>query len=160
MQIWSALASSLHLLSLAIGFSGILLRTLAFRGLSQDLENSQWRSLLFWGDNLWGMAALSWIGSGLWRLLGGIEKPTVWYMNHHLFWLKMLVFAIVFLLELAPMIYLIRARIAVSKGDWQPEIADIKRFGQISQIEVFLIIIMVLLASAMARGLAYSLSAT
>lgn len=59
--------------------------------------------------------------TGLMRAFGGYEKGTDYYLHQPLFHLKMTLFVIILLLELAPMITLIKWRIALGRGaaiDW------------------------------------------
>ncbi len=155
MTFWPALASALHLLSLALGLGGIVLRAVAFSELAKDPDNPQWRARLFLGDNLWGLAALFWIGSGLWRLLGGLEKPTLWYLNYGVFWGKMALFGLIFALEMPPMISLIKARILSAKQPWQPPVALLQRYALFSRIEAGLTVSIVFVAALMAHGWQY-----
>ncbi len=111
---WSAaLASYLHLLSLAIGLPAIFLRWRALAGGPTTPERAA-RALV--ADNVWGISALTWIGSGLWRALGGTDKPWAFYAEHDLFWTKMTVLAVTGALELAPMVVLIGWRVAAARG--------------------------------------------
>lgn len=155
MTFWPALASALHLLSLALGLGGIVLRAVAFSELAKDPDNSQWKARLFLGDNLWGLAALFWISSGLWRLLGGLEKPTLWYLSYGIFWGKMALFGLIFGLELPPMITLIKARSQAEKQPWQPSVDLLKRYALFSRIQVGLTVAMVFVAALMAHGWKY-----
>jgi len=106
-----ALLSAIHLLTLALGLGAIVARG---RALARPLDESGWSRLLA-ADNLWGVAALLWITSGVGRVfLGGRE--TSFYTRNGFFWLKMALFGIVFALELTPMITFVRVRIARSRS--------------------------------------------
>jgi uncharacterized membrane protein len=70
----------------------------------------------FAADTLWGVAALLWIGSGLWRYLAGTEKSTEYYNRNHFFLAKMTLLAAILLLELWPMVKLVRGRTALRRG--------------------------------------------
>lgn len=68
----AALISSLHLLALAIGLPAVFLRGRALKG---PLDADGLRRLLA-ADNVWGIAAVLWIATGLLRAFGGLEKGT------------------------------------------------------------------------------------
>jgi len=106
---------------------------------------------VFFADNLYGIAILLWIGTGLWRAFGGLEKGTVHYLQSTAFWLKMTAFGLVFLLELYPMIKLFRWRIDLKKGR-EPDVARTALMARLTYAELAGLAIMVLLATAMARG--------
>jgi putative membrane protein len=142
------IAASLHLLALGIGLGSVWARGRALRLLPSEPAIRQ----VFLADTLWGFAAVLWISTGLWRLLGGLEKPTNYYLGNHIFLAKMALLAIVLLLELLPMITLIRWRAAFAKG--RP--VDSRRaplLARISFIQAGLVALMVLAATAMARGM-------
>ena len=106
-------------------------------------------------DNWWGIAAFLWISTGLWRLLGSLEKSTGYYMHSRAFYVKMALFGLVFLLELWPMMTLIRWRAAQRKGTLPPvaELAPIgKRIARISDVQTLLLLGIVIAAVMMARG--------
>jgi putative membrane protein len=135
--------SAVHLLALGVGLGAVYARGRAFR--ARDLEAA------FHADNWWGIASLLWLGSGLYRAFGGIEKGSAYYLANHYFHAKMGLFLLVVLLELWPMVTLIRLRIQKSKGAAvDPEILG--RFVRINDLEVIGVVILPFLAAAMARG--------
>jgi putative membrane protein len=106
---------------------------------------------VFYADTWWGLAAVIWIATGLWRLLGGLEKGTDYYLHNYLFWVKMGCLGLILILEIAPMTGLIRWRIKAARG----EVVDTSRairFAAISMIQTALVVLMVLAATGMARG--------
>jgi putative membrane protein len=136
-----------HLLGFGIGLGSSWARARCFRG---PLDGPGLRRL-FAADSWWGVSAVVLIGSGLWRLLASIEKPTGYYLHNHVFWLKMTALVAILLLELWPMMALIRWRAAVAKG--QPvDTRPAMRFAAISYAQVGFLIVMVAAATAMARG--------
>jgi putative membrane protein len=138
----SAIFSALHVLALGIGLGAIVLRA---RALGRHDLPAALRA-----DNAWGASALLWLGSGLARAFGGLEKGTDWYLQNHMFWLKMALFLGVLLLELVPMVTLVRWRMGRGAvGD--PATMD--RFARLSRIEVALTVAIPFVAAAMARGL-------
>jgi putative membrane protein len=142
------LLASLHLLGLGIGLGAVWVRG---RGLSGPLDAAALRRV-FIADSMWGLAALLWIGTGLWRLLGGTEKPTAYYLHNHVFMTKMALLALVLVLEAWPMTALIRWRVRVGRGEL-PDTRAAPRLARISFIQAGLVALMVFAATAMARGL-------
>lgn len=142
--------ASLHLLVLPLGLSAVWLRGRALRRTRDAVDLPS----VFVADNLWGIAALLWIVTGLARLLGGFEKATSYYLHDSMFQLKMGVFLVIFLLEIWPMATLIRWRLALHRGQ-VPNLAAAGTFGWISFVETGLLIVMVVAATAVARGFLY-----
>lgn len=66
-------------------------------------------------------------------------------------WIATALLILILLLELAPMITLIRWRVRVAHHE-QPDTRLAKRFAMISRVEAGLVVLMVLAATAMARG--------
>jgi len=142
------LAASLHLLALGIGLGAVWARGRALRS-SLDAENLR---QVFFADTFWGLAAVLWISTGLWRLLAGLEKGTGYYLQNHLFLTKMALLGLVLLLEIRPMITLIRWRKTVSRGE-APDTRAAPLLARISFVQAWLIVLMVFAAAAMARGM-------
>ena len=145
---WSLAA--LHLLAFGIGVAAIVTRASALRALT----DSRGLGRVFSADNWWGLAALLWIGTGLARLLLGTEKPTAYYTASPLFWTKMGLFALVFSLELFPMVTLIQWRMALRRGE-TPTTRSAGRLASISWLELFLVIAILVLATGLARGVPF-----
>lgn len=142
------IVASIHLLGLGLGLGAIWSRTRALKGLP-DPKNLQ-RAL--YADTLWGIAALLWITTGLARAFGGLEKGSAYYLSNDAFLIKMALLGLVLLLEVWPMVTLIRWRIQLARGETintQPA----SRFALISLAQTILVIAMVFAASAMARGI-------
>jgi len=142
------LAASLHLLALGIGLGAVWARA---RALRSSLDARSLRQVFF-ADTLWGLAAVLWISTGLWRLLAGLEKGTGYYLQNHLFLTKMALLALVLLLEIRPMITLIGWRRTVSRGE-APDTRAAPLLARISFVQAWLIVLMVFAAAAMARGM-------
>jgi putative membrane protein len=108
---------------------------------------------VFYADNLWGIAALLWISTGLVRAFAGLEKGTDYYLANNVFWIKMGLLALVLLLEVWPASTWVRWRIRLARGqaiDIDP--GRVNLFANISIIQAVLIVAMVFAATAMARG--------
>lgn len=104
---------------------------------------------------MWGIAAGLWIATGLWRWLGSTEKAVGYYTANHFFLGKMGLLAVILLLELLPMITLIRWRVALGRGEAPETVyqsAAARRIAIISHVQALLVVIMVFFATAMARG--------
>ena len=103
-------------------------------------------------DVWWGVAAILWVASGLWRLLAGTEKPTAYYLENHAFWTKMALFAAILVLESTPIVTLGAWRRQVARGE-TPDLHKALGIARTSYVQALLVILMVLAATAMARGL-------
>lgn len=141
------LLAAFHLLAFGIGLGAIWVRARALQGVPE--EGCVRRVLR--ADSWWGVAALLWLATGLPRLLMGTEKPTAYYLANHLFWLKMALFLLVFLLELGPMLGFIRWRNALRQGK-APDTTLAPRWALISRVEIGLVLVLLFVATAMARG--------
>jgi putative membrane protein len=106
---------------------------------------------VFYADTWWGVAAVLWISTGLLRAFGGLEKGGSYYLHNHLFWTKMGLLAAILVLELQPMIALIQWRRQIGRGE-VPDTRAASRFARISVLQATLVVLMVLAATAMARG--------
>jgi putative membrane protein len=144
----SALLSALHLLALAVGLPSVFFRG---RALAGPLDEAGLRRL-FAADSAWGIAALLWIGTGLARAFGGLEKGTQFYLASPLFWVKMALLAGILVLELTPMITIMRWRLAHQRGRI-PDTTNARRLYLINHAQMGLVILMVFAASFMARGI-------
>ena len=142
--------ASLHLLALGIGLGAVWARA---RGLREPIDRASLRRA-FAADGWWGFAAALWISTGVWRLIAATEKPTTYYMHNHVFFMKMGFLVLILLLEIWPMITLIRWRAASRRGSLVPErLADKARhIRSISYFQALLVVCMVVAAAAMARG--------
>jgi len=144
--------AGLHLLGLGVGLGAVWARG---RALTSRLDPAGLRSV-FLADNFWALAAALWLGTGLWRLLAGLEKDTTYYFHNHMFLGKMAFFAIILALEIMPMITLIGWRRQMARGE-QPDTSGARRLARISFAQAGIVIVMVFLAAAMARGYGASL---
>ena len=144
--------AALHLVALGLGLGAVIARGTALR---EAPSNAALRRA-FRSDSTWGFAALLWISTGVWRLIAGIEKPTVYYLKNPVFHAKMGLFLLILLLELWPMITLIRWRRTFSAGESAERLMTSgagRRIATISHIEALVVVIMVFVAVALARGL-------
>jgi len=135
--------AALHLLALGIGLGAVWSRA---RLLGGRFDSGAVRRALV-VDSWWGVAAVVWLATGLWRLFAATEKATTYYMTNRVFFAKMGMFVLVLILEIGPMITLLRWRRGM-----QPDASAAKRIATISYVECLLVIAMVVAAVAMARG--------
>jgi putative membrane protein len=143
----AAIVSALHLLALALGPPSVFLRGRALKG-RLDRDGLQ---RVFAADTVWGVAAALWLATGLLRAFAGLEKGTAFYLASHLFWLKMTVFVVIVLLEIRPMMTLMRWR-AVVRGGGTPDTSAARALYHVNHVELALVVVMVFVASFMARG--------
>jgi putative membrane protein len=141
----------LHLLGLGIGLGAVWARARALRG---PLDTAGLRRV-FHADGWWGVAAAIWIGTGLVRVIGGLEKGMDYYLRNHVFWGKMALLLVILALEIGPAVTLARWRAQLARG-LQPDTSRAGRFARISYAQVALVLLMVLAATAMARGIGMS----
>ena len=145
-----------HLLALGIGMGAIYARGRAMQQVGRVPDALRRAST---ADAWWGVAALLWIATGLWRALAGTEKASSYYWTNHVFHAKMGLFALVFLLELWPMLTLARWRrhlaadggAAFVAGD-ATVAARARRIARIGDVQLLLLVGIVTAAVMMARG--------
>jgi putative membrane protein len=145
-MITSALLSAIHVLTLAMGLGALHARAEA---LAHPLDEAGWSRLLR-ADNLWGAAAGLWIVSGLGRVFFG-GKAVAFYSHNGFFWVKLGLFALVAILELAPMTTFLRVRVARKRGSPLPAV-PVAAYLRINHIEMALVVVIVFVAAFMARG--------
>jgi putative membrane protein len=143
----AAIVSALHLLALAIGLPSVFLRGRALRG---RLDTDGLRRL-FAADGVWGVAAALWLVTGALRAFAGLEKGTAFYLGSWLFLLKMGLFVLVLLLEVWPMLTFIRWRGALRRGG-SPDVSIARALYAVNHLELVIVVVMVFVASFMARG--------
>jgi putative membrane protein len=142
----SALLSAVHALTLALGLGAVFLRG---RALARPLDDAGWQRLLA-ADNAWGTAALLWIVSGLGRVFFGGKEPS-FYWHNGFFWIKLALFALVFVLEFTPMMTFIRVRSARRRGIALPRFS-VEACRRINSAEIVFVVAIVFAAAFMARG--------
>ncbi len=143
----SWLMAAIHLLALGIGFGAVRERASALRG---TLDDAGFRRV-FRSDAWWGVAAVLWLVTGLLRAFGGLEKGTAYYLGNGLFHAKLGLFILIVGLEIAPMIGLMKWRTQRARGT-APDTSGARRFAVISDVQATLLIVLVLLGTAIARG--------
>ena len=143
--------SALHVLTLALGLGAVFVRGLRLRDLRRDPGSADARRRLLVADNLWGVAALLWIGTGLARAFGRLEKTPPFYLRNGFFWVKMALFAAVLALEIRPMVTFLRWRFAARSGA-TPGPANFRMLVALNDAEVALVCLIPFAAALMARG--------
>ncbi|MEI5998912.1 DUF2214 family protein [Paraburkholderia bengalensis] len=142
------LLAAVHLLGYGFALAAIIGRTRALRRLTNAADLPR----VFVADNAWGITAVILIVTGMMRVFGGFEKGADYYLHEPLFHLKMAALVLILLLEAAPMMTLIRWRVAVRKGE-TPDVSRAGRFARTGHWQSILLILMVFAASGMARGI-------
>jgi putative membrane protein len=140
--------AALHLTALGIGLGAVWARAAALRG---PFDPAGLRRV-FTADSWWGLAGFLWIGTGLWRLLAATEKPTQYYMHNHFFYLKMACLLLLLLLEIRAVVLLIGWRGTARRGG-PVDTSAAAGLARISYFQAVLVLVMVLAATGMARGL-------
>lgn len=143
------LLAAVHLLALGIGLGSVWSRARLLG--APTLDDPTLRRALA-ADAWWGVAAILWVGSGLWRLLAGTEKTTAYYLGSHAFWTKMALFAAILVLESTPIVTLGAWRRQLARGE-TPDLRAAPGMARTSYVQAVLLVLMVLAATAMARGL-------
>jgi putative membrane protein len=143
------LLAAVHLLALGIGLGSVWVRARLLGG--GTLDGVTLRRALA-ADAWWGVAAALWIGSGLWRLFGATEKTTAYYLGNHVFWTKMALLAAILLLEIRPIVTLSGWRRRLGRNETL-DLQAAPGMAKTSYIQAVLVILMVLAATAMARGI-------
>jgi putative membrane protein len=139
--------AAVHLLGMAIGIGSIWARARALRA---PLDTAGLRRVLY-ADNWWGVSAIVLIGTGLVRAFGGFEKGTLYYTHNQYFWSKMGMLVSILLLEILPMITFIKWRTRQARNQ-TIDVSNAATFATTSYIQAALLVLMVLAATAMARG--------
>lgn len=137
-----------HLLALAIGIAAVYARWRALRNVRDKGDLGP----VFHADNWYGVATVLWLVTGLWRAFGGVEKGTEHYLGEPLFITKLGLFGLVGALELLPMVMLVRWRSALRKNR-EPDLRKAPLLAGLTVLELPLLVAMVALAAALARGL-------
>jgi len=139
--------AAVHLLSLALGVFALTQRT---RALAAAERNDELKPVFFW-DGAYGAVAITWLGSGLWRAFGGVEKGSDYYLSNHAFWTKMLLLAALLVLEGILAVTFVRWRMLVKKGA-PVSLANKARLVRFHYAELWLVLGMIVMATLMARG--------
>lgn len=104
-------------------------------------------------DIFYGGAALLLIAAGLGRVFFGL-KDAGYYAGSHAFWGKMATFAVIGLISIWPTVKFIQWRRAADKdGAFAPPEAQWKAARRIVLVEAHLLVLVVIFAALMARGL-------
>jgi putative membrane protein len=143
----SAIVAALHFLALAIGLPAVFLRG---RALNQ-LPDKDAFTRLFLADAAWGFAAVLWLMTGAARAFGPLEKGTAFYMQSSMFWVKMALFVTLFVLEIGPMVTLLRWRKSI-KNHQTVDLAPVPVLKYLNYAELVVVVAIVFVASFMARG--------
>lgn len=144
----SWLLAAVHLLAFGYALASILRRSRGLRRCTtmEDLP------AVFSADNGWGISALVLIVTGVMRVFGGYEKGAGYYLHEPLFHLKIGALIVILALEVAPMMTLLRWRLAYRRGD-VPDLTVAPKYSRLGGLQALLLVVMVFAASGMARGI-------
>jgi putative membrane protein len=142
------LLASLHLLALGIGLGAIWARAVSL----QALRHGGSLRTVFAADTWWIVALSLWLATGLIRAIGGLEKPGGYYVHNPVFWTKMAVAAALYVIEMWPMAFLVQWGIWLGKNR-NIDTGAAPMLARLSYIQAGLVLVILLLAAAMARGL-------
>lgn len=146
--VWlAALVSAVHLLCLAGGVTTLVLRE---RALAARLDDAGVQRVLRL-DNLSGIIAILWMGSGLWRAFGSLEKGSSFYLESTMFWVKMSGLALAWACETPSMVTFIRWRMRLAAGQ-APDLSGVGRLRRWHYAEGAAMVLTVFAASLMSRG--------
>ena len=143
--------AALHLIALGLGLGAVIGRGTALR---ESPSNAALRRA-FRSDTTWGIAAVLWISTGVWRWVAGMEKPSGYYLTNPVFHAKLGLFLLIVLLELCPVITLMRWRSRFRAGESAERLMTSgagRKIATISHFQALLVVVMVFVAVAMARG--------
>ena len=145
------LLAAVHLMAFGVAFAAIAGRN---RALRRVIASAQAVDLpgVFKADAAWGLSALVLIATGLARAFGGFEKGAAYYLHEPLFHVKMTALVLILLLELVPMLGLIRWRIAARRQQ-MPDLGRARTYVRIGHWQAVLVMVIVFAASGMARGI-------
>lgn len=144
------LLAALHLLALGIGMESVWARG---RALRRPLDADGLKRV-FTHDNWYGIAALLWYPTGIARAFFGFEKGTGYYLHQPFFVAKLALVVIVGAVEMWVMVVLIRWRRQQQRG----EAIDTRHAALMSRIsawETFAIMLIIFLATAVARNVRF-----
>lgn len=103
-------------------------------------------------DLMYGLSAIAVLALGLCRVFF-FDKPVVYYLHSVPFWIKLVLFAIVGLLSIAPTFAFFRARSALrADANYAMPAEDVEMLRRRVSLELSLLAVLVLLASLMAKG--------
>jgi len=148
------LLAAVHLLAFGFALGSVLARARALRRLdaAQSVQANAVRLRdVFRSDSVWGVTAIVLIVTGVMRAFGGFEKGGAYYLHEPLFHLKMTALLAILLIEISPMLALIRWRATLAQGG-AIDLTRARRFAWMSDLEAALVMVMVISASGMARG--------
>lgn len=150
----SAIVASIHFLALGMSIWSVLERGRNFALLKQNVTDTKIRNLVLFYDNFWGVSALLIIATGLARAFLGLEKGTTYYLSNPIFHAKLGLVMLILLVEMFPMVQLIKWRIAIARK--KEIVLNTERIGvyaTISFVQLVCLALIIILASLMAHGI-------
>lgn len=149
----SAILSAVHIWAFALGLGGVFFRGYFLKLLRSHPEAQALHlKKVFLADNVWGVAALLWLVTGLLRAFAGYEKGTEFYLQSTLFWVKMALFAGIFIMEIYPMWTLIKWRLGKREHGFVVPAQTLSTLIRLNTAETHITLLIPLVAAFMARG--------
>ncbi|MEN9580115.1 MAG: hypothetical protein RJA70_3124 [Pseudomonadota bacterium] len=102
-------------------------------------------------DAIYGAAALGLLAVGLTLWLGGVGKPTMFYSKNWIFHVKLTLFLFIGLASIYPTVFFLKNR----KGPSEELVTTPSLVYGLLRFELFLLVVIPLLAGLMARGIGY-----
>lgn len=141
------LVGTLHLLALGIGLGAVWARRGALRGALDAAALGR----AFVADSWWAVAGALWFVTGSLRAFAGLEKGTEYYVTNPMFHAKFGLFVLILLLEVYPIVTLMRWRRGRKTGV-APDPNAAARIAAISGVQAALVVAAAALAGGLARG--------
>lgn len=142
----SWLITTVHLFGFGLGLGAVWARGYALRGVPHvsDIKRA------FLADNLWTCAGIVLVGTGLLRLFLDPDARAH-YLGNHIFVAKLWLIGCIVLLEIIPMLTLIRWRFALAQ-DEPVRFRPTTLITRVCFAQTFLMLCVLLTATAIAKG--------
>ena len=144
------LLAAFHLLALGIGMESVWARG---RALRRPLDADGLKRV-FTHDNWYGIAALLWFPTGIARAFFGFEKGTDYYLHQPFFLAKLTILVPLLVAEVWVAMILVKWRRQVQRGE-AIDTTPAPLMSRISSWETLAIMLIVFLATAMARNVRF-----
>jgi putative membrane protein len=142
----SWLIATVHIFGFGLGLGAVWARGYALCGVPHvsDVKRA------FLADNIWVSAGVLLVGTGLLRLFFGSDA-NAHYLGNHIFVAKLWLVGCIVLLEIIPMLTLIRWRFALAQDDpirFRPTALVVR----VSFVQTFLMLCVLFVATAISHG--------
>ncbi len=153
-MIISGLLSAGHIWAFGLGLGAVFMRGYFLKQIrANPTAVGQNLSRVFIADNLWGLAFVLWLATGLTRAFAGFEKGSEFYLQSTSFWVKMGLLLLILVLEIFPMITLIQWRVRRASPDFAISPTVLTKLIRLNTAETHTTLLIPIVAALMARGL-------